>query len=77
MFSEEFYNRSVLQIYKGLFLDEMRNESHELKLKNIKTINDLKYYLNFRTKYIFYKRKVIRKNVKLAEMVLEKQGFIK
>ncbi|MBR6126139.1 nucleotidyltransferase family protein [bacterium] len=77
MFSDEFYDKSILSVYDGVFVDKLREESRSLKFNNIKSLSDLVYYVSFRLKYILYRRKFISKNVKFAKKILEKQGIIK
>ena len=77
MFENEFYDKSILCLYNGLFLDKMRQKSHSLIFKEIfKKSDDLIYYLKFRPSYIVYKQKFIRNNVNLAKFVLKHQNLI-
>lgn len=77
IFTEEFNKRTILRIYKDIFLDEMHAKSHELTIKNIKSWSSLKYYIKFRAQYTLFKRKFVRSNANFAKMILIKQGFIK
>lgn len=73
-FAKEFKDYFILLVYDRFFISDLREKSHQLKIQNaIKNAKSFKSYLKFRLKYLWYKRKMIRKNPVFARKVLIKE----
>lgn len=72
-FEKEFKKYCILLIYQRFFLWEMKQKSHEMKIKNLfSSWQFFKDYLNLKPKYFILKLGIIRKNPYIAELILKK-----
>ena len=77
IFEKEFKRSSINYLYNKLFLAKLAKKSDKLKLKDIfKNGNKFLKYIRLKPQYFIYKRKIFRKNFRLAKCVLERQKII-
>lgn len=72
-FEKQFKKYCILLIYQRFFLWEMKQKSHQMKVKDL--FSNMKFflaYLKLKPKYFFLKLDIIRKNPYIAEFILKK-----
>ena len=71
-FKNEFKNYCTLLMYQRFYLWDMKQKSHKLKFKDIfKSRNNFIEYLKLKPKYFILKLWFIRKNPKMARLVMK------
>lgn len=77
IFEEEFKRKSIDFLYEKLFLKNLAQKSRELRFKNIfKNKDKFIKYITIKPQYFICKRKIVRKNIRIAKCVLEKQRVV-
>ncbi len=72
LFNKEINDYCVLLMYQRFFLWNMKQKSHNLKIKDIfKNFSNFIEYLKLKPKYFFLKLFIFRKNPKLAKLILK------
>lgn len=72
-FKKQFNKYCILLIYQRFFLWEMKQKSHNMKIKDLFSSKDFfKEYLKLKPKYFILKLAIIRKNPYIAEFILKK-----
>ncbi len=72
MFADNYRNLNTLLMYNQIFLPNLKEKSHTLKLTNIfKSWQNFREYFTIKPMYFMYKRKMIRKNPKITELILK------
>ena len=75
-FEKEFENYCILLIYQRFYLWEMKQKSHEMKIKDLFSSKEFFIeYLKLKPKYFILKLGIIRKNPVLAKIILKKAGL--
>lgn len=77
LFEREFRKYCTLLAYQRFYLWEMKQKSHQMKIKNLFSSKEFFVeYLKLKPKYFILKMGLIRKNPVLAKMVLKTAGLL-
>ena len=72
MFEEEFNSYTTKFIYNKYLLPRMKEKSHSIKINDIFfNFNNFNNFIQLKSKYFLYKRRLIRNNIKLSNNIIQ------